>query len=222
MKSGDRVFFFTLVDFLLQVFFFGLLLFAVSEVAQRAERQSRDEDAAAIERLKKASGVSNIAELTDEMSRLGPIDKLRGTKEFIDRNGGVDEILRAKQFVDVNGGAHSVSEKLEKLAKLEAAYGKPPCLYDGDGGARRPRMIATAVVFDDKIQIQDMTDDFKALLPPLRLTAETAAELPLDAFRRSFYPLVTAKPDCRYFVRQDVRTKYLEPMRTLWAAFRTP
>ncbi len=86
IKSGrrDDVFFFVLIDFLVQAIFFGLFIFVVYQAdIKKKQAQSRD----AVD----AAGVSDLTELTDELSRLAPL-KLKELNELIKKAGGPDQL----------------------------------------------------------------------------------------------------------------------------------
>src|SRR5262245_962960 len=112
MRRTDDVFFFTLVDFLVQVFFFGLLLFVVAGVSKGEAERKLAKERQELEEIKRAAGVSNLTELTDFLTKMAPVNELRGTSEFISKMGGVEK----------------VKEALVKLQKYEEGSGKPPCL----------------------------------------------------------------------------------------------
>jgi hypothetical protein len=129
VKRSDDVFFFTLIDFLLQAFFFGLLLYVVARSANVGVEHERAKREKQIEQVKRAAGVSNLTELTDLLTKLAPIRDLQGTADFIARAGGAEKVIKKVAMVDEAGGAASLELKLEKLRKLEEGTGRPPCLF---------------------------------------------------------------------------------------------
>lgn len=228
MRRSDDVFFFTLIDFLLQVFFFGLLLFVVGQTLQSAESAERDAEEQKKALLLKAIGVSNITELTDALTNMAPLDKLRGTADYIARNGGVDRIRAAVEAASAAVGTEKVSALngqvaalTERVAKLEG-WGKVSCIPNITvNGAVRPKSIATVIVSDDGVVLQDPAQEMHALLSSMGLQFDGVKALSLSAFRSTFAPIVTKRPECRYFLDVVTRTRYLEPMRVVWSAFRT-
>ncbi len=228
MRRSDDVFFFTLIDFLLQVFFFGLLLFVVGQTLQSAEKGERDVEEQKKAHLLKAFGVSNITELTDALTKMAPLDKLRGTADYIARNGGVEPIRAAVDAARAAGGSAKVSTLngqvaalTERLAKLEG-WGKVSCIPNITvNGTVRPKSIATVVVSDDGVVLQEPTQEMHTLLNSLGLQFDGVKSLSLGAFRSTFAPIVTKQPECRYFLDVVTHTRYLEPMRVIWSAFRT-
>src|SRR4051794_2255230 len=123
MRRTDDVFFFTLIDFLVQVLFFGLLLFVVAKVKEQAAEMKLAKESAEVEKIKKATGISDLTELTDTLTRLAPITELKGTADFIRSVGGIEK----------------VKEGLDRLHKYDEGSGKPPCLFIVTDGKRTAR-----------------------------------------------------------------------------------
>ena len=229
MRRSDDVFFFTLIDFLLQVFFFGLLLFVVGQSLKSEEELTAKAREELLDRALKANGVSNITELSDLLTRLAPLDRLRGTADFIERNGGPEVVEKGLKAVEAAGGpekAAALQEEnaalSERLAKLEG-WGKVSCLPSVMvNGRLQPKTIATAVVSDDSISIQDPMDEFLALLKAHGLEFDSVRRQSLAAFTNIFTRVVTREPNCRYFLSIQRETKFFEPMRVFWSIFRTP
>src|SRR5947207_2064200 len=106
MRKGDEVFFLTLVDFLLQVCFFGLFVF-VAYYANETRVQAMEKSnaaATALERLKNHFGVSNLVELTDYLTQLVPANQLPGWSEFYSKGTTPEEAKRAVDLVRRHGG----------------------------------------------------------------------------------------------------------------------
>lgn len=228
MRRSDDVFFFTLIDFLLQVCFFGLLLFVAGKALENEKDQSRESRDKQIDAMVKATGVSGITELSDVLTKLVPLDELRGTADFIARNGGEKKVEDALKAVQVAGGADRIGELktenaalAERVAKLEG-WGRVSCLPNVIvNGKLQPKTIGTAVVADDSIALQDPTPDMLALLRTHGLEFESVKRLSLSAFRTTFAPIVVKQPECRYFLTVRRETRYFEPMGAVWTAFRT-
>ncbi len=228
MKRSDDVFFFTLIDFLLQVFFFGLLLSAVWLALASEEAESREARDKQIEEMVKATGVSNLTELTDLLTKMGPVDQLRGTADFIARNGGPEQVERGLKAISAAGGMQKVEDLVaennalnERVATLEG-WGKRSCLPNVlVNGRVTPRTIATARVTDDAVILEKPAEEMHELLRKHGLAFDAVKKLSLSDFRTTLAPIVTAQPDCRYFVRVRRETRYFEPMGAVWAVFRT-
>lgn len=229
MKRGDDVFFFTLIDFLLQVFFFGLLLFVAWQFQQQSTQGARERDEAARKRLLDAAGVSSIAELTDLLTKMVPLDQLRGTSDFMARNGGMDKAKAAIEAVNAAGGAEKVAQYERqmkvlnaRISELEGGWGKASCLPNITvNGRTQPKSVARVVVEDNLIALEEPTSEFLALLASHSLEFDKVQRLAPSAFRATFAPLVTKQPECRYFLSVTTKTQYLDPMRAVWSAFRT-
>lgn len=228
MRRSDDVFFFTLIDFLLQVFFFGLLLFVVGQSLQNDKERDHEKERQEVERIKEAAGVSNITELTDALTKMAPLKELLGTSDFIQRNGGFKNIEAAVNAASAAGGVDKVSSLAvdmktmgERLAKLEG-WGKVSCIQNEMvNGKLQPKSVATVVVSDRSIRLDDPTPEMHVMLQSLGLGFDSVRELDLADFRKAFAPLVMKHPECRYFLRVVTKTQFLDPMRAVWSAFRT-
>lgn len=235
MRRSDDVFFFTLIDFLLQVFFFGLLLFVVGQAMQQDKEKMRAADDAARDKLVNATGVSNITELTDLLTRMAPLDQLRGTTDFIARNGGTKGVEGAMAAIGAAGGVDNVVKMHKDIAALKGdisamstrinqleGWGKASCIPNiVVNGKSQPKSIARVVVQDSTITLEDPTPEMQKLLSSLGLEFSAVQRLSLSEFRSTFAPVVAKQPECRYFLSVVTKTQYLDPMRAVWSAFRT-
>jgi len=228
MRRSDDVFFFTLIDFLLQVFFFGLLLFVVGQTLQADEKVNHKSDVEQRDRLLKATGVSSITELTDQLTKMAPLDQLRGTSDFIARQGGQKAVEAAVTAANAAGGIEKISRlqgqvaaMSERIAKLEG-WGKASCIPNiMVNGKLQPKSIATVTVTDDGVSLENPAPEMTTLLKSMGLEFRAVQQLSLSSFKSTFAPVVTKQPECRYFLNVITRTRYLEPMRAVWSAFRT-
>ncbi|NBW66913.1 hypothetical protein EBR44_14300, partial [bacterium] len=87
----------TLVDLLLQLLFLGLLGFAVSAVAMRGGDKKVPVSAETLRRLDSiaiAEGYSNVAQLTDALTRLAPIRDMGKLSAMAKQTGGADSVVR--------------------------------------------------------------------------------------------------------------------------------
>ena len=109
----------------------------------------------------------------------------------------------------------------ERLAKLEG-WGKVSCIPNVTvNGKLQPKSVATVFVSDKSIRLEDPTPELHAMLQSLGLEFGSVRELSLADFRKTFSPLITKHPECRYFLRVVTQTQFLDPMRAVWSAFRT-
>lgn len=207
MRRTDDVFFFTLVDFLLQAFFFGLLLYVLNASKQEEELRARAPKDAEVERAMKAVGVSNLTQLLDFLTRLQPVDRLRGWADFFSRNGGVEKAQAAIDVVNQAGGTEKVVASMERLRKFDEQYGKPPCLYDEVAGKRIARPLAVVVADDTTIRFQGPNENLREVLRLLGTTYPAVEALSHAEFRRVFQPLTQKRPDCRYTIAVQEMTQ---------------
>lgn len=198
LRRSNDVFLLTLVDFLVQVIFFALFLFVVYQ-AMLKDPKAQHYDPAQVARAIELAGVSDLKELTDELTNLAPVS-LKGFNATLGPDLQQGEIERAAEAIRKAGGAKALDEKLARLEKLERGQGKPSCVYETVNGERRPRLIATAVGTASTITFVDRTPDFDALLASLGLSFERVRSLGLADFRRTFGPVVSRHPDCRYTI----------------------
>jgi membrane-associated protease RseP (regulator of RpoE activity) len=229
MRRSDDVFFFTLIDFLLQVFFFGLLLFVVWQVQQASAAKGRAAEEAAKDKLLAGAGVSSITELSDFLTKMAPLDQLRGMSDFIVRSGGINDVKAAVAAASAAGGVQKVGQlegqlKLlnARISELEGGWGKVSCVPNiVVNGKLQPKSIARVLVEDGTITLEDPQPEMMNLLATHGLEFSSIQRLSLSAFRSTFAPVVTKQPECRYFLSVTTRTQFLEPMRAVWSAFRT-
>lgn len=217
MKHSDDVFFFTLIDFLVQVFFFGLLLFVVSQGVNAKKEVQREQEAQRLDSVMKSAGVSSITELQDYLTKLAPLQNLQGTADFINRLGGPEKAKDAMALVVAAGG---VEELKVKVKKYDEAYGLPPCLKDELNGRTVPRTLAVLRVEDSAIEILRTSPDLDKLLAEAGLSAVSSGRMSLDEFRSRFAPLKARSPSCAHFVEVKVATQFINPMRAVWANFK--
>jgi hypothetical protein len=226
MKHNNDVYFITLIDLLVQIVFLGLLLFVVAKAGE-AERDAEPKvDQGAVERLLKATGVSNLTELTDELSKLAPIKELKGTADFIQRAGGPAAANQLVEAAQRAGGAQQVQATIqegevvrklvdqaggvEKLAaivkKAEEGSGKPPCLYTTDGGKKTVKPLATVIADNTDIAFEETTPDLEQVLALLGTSFSSVQKVSFATFSTAFSAITRLKPECRYTLRLVERT----------------
>lgn len=225
MKRNNDVFFLTLIDFLLQVLFFGLVIFALMHALTKKQDSDRVKESEQVKQLVKAAGVSNLTELTDELTKLAPISELKGTSDYLQKLGSVENAQKLadmsqeaggtaallaelaasrKLAATVAQGAHSVGDiqqRLEKLRKLEEGQGAAPCLFTMQGERKRAKPVATVVGSDSGIRIEGTEPEFEDILKLLGRSRASVDELTLEQFAETFRPLGRLKPECRYTLR---------------------
>lgn len=198
MRRVDDVFFFTLIDFLVQVFFFGLLVFVVGRASQAEREEKHGQETKQIEDLKKAAGISNLTELTDSLTKLAPVSELKGVADFVRREGGLEKVKEATKVVADAGGISKIRENLDRLRKYEEGSGKPPCLFEWVNNKKVSRPLAVVVAGDASIRFESSSAELEGVLKRLGRTYDSVRELPLGEFKKTFGPMVQIQPDCRY------------------------
>lgn len=228
MKRSDDVFLFTLVDFLLQVFFFGLFLYVASTALKSEDEKKKDEKLNVVDQVTKWTGVSNITELTDLFTKMAPLKELQGISDFLSKHESIDSVVANNEFVKSLGGLTNAKEKFEEGQKAigtlaEQGWGKTPCeTTKGLDGKTLPMPIATLTVMDTSIRIESTSPQFEFLLGSLGLKLEFVRQLSLGEFRKTFSQVIVKQPECRHFVTIRRETQLYEPMSTVWSAFRSP
>lgn len=243
MKKNNDVFFLTLIDFLLQVLFFTLVIFALMSALTQKQKSEKATEDERVKQLLKATGVSNITELTDELTKLAPISELKGTSDFLQKLGSAENAQKIAELsqqaggaaalvaeleasrklaATVNQGAHTVSDiqqRLEKLRKLEEGQGAAPCLFTMQGTRKRAKPVATVTATDTLIRLDSAEPEFEEVLKLLGRTSESVAELTLTQFADTFRSLSRLKPECRYTLRFIENTQLVHARDAAQVAF---
>jgi hypothetical protein len=171
-------------------------------------------------RITTATGVSDFTELTDRLTRLGPVKDIERTKAFVDTMGGLRNLTTIQALVQAVGGPDSVSAALAKLRQKEG-FGTPPCSYTlTNDGKKVPIDIASVRANDSTITLLRRTPTFDSLLTRLGLSFATGSALNLSEFRRSFARLPELEPNCRYSIQFLEQTRYIDARDSANAVFR--
>lgn len=165
----------------------------------------------------KATGVSNLTELTDDLSKLGPLKELKGTADFISRNGGLTKVEETVKVINSSGGIEEVKKAVKSY---EEAYGKKPCHYLTVAGKQVPKTLAFFRVNDNNIEMLSSSEEMNLLLAKLGKTSDEVKVQGLEEFKSTFAPIKTLYPNCAHFVEVKVNTKFILPMRSVWAHFK--
>lgn len=218
MQRSDNVFLLTLVDFLVQIIFFGLFVSVAYQASQQARREKLDAEAASLGKVLETAGVSSFTELQDELGKLAPV-RLKGFNESLGSVGGGGDAEVLKKMLDETGGADGMRGKLDRLAKLEQGLGKPPCLSENRGGNRVAVPIATVVGDASSLTFTGNTPQLQAVLAGLGLSYDRVRSLGLAEFRRTFRPIVTVYPDCRHTIMLRETTRLVDARDAAQAYF---
>jgi hypothetical protein len=184
MRQSEHVLYITLVDFLLQLLFLGMVVSVIYTAAQ-PDPEEAQLNKSIVEQIKKTTGISDLTVLTDLLTRLGPLNQVQ-TKADLGR--------------DLEDAVKKVGGKDEALNLLNAAakkgQGLPPCLAKGE-------KLATFHAYAERIEIQSpVTSEMSGLLKGLGLTLDSVAKLSLTDFLRVFSPVIARnqKEQCIYNV----------------------
>lgn len=217
MKRSDDVFFFTLIDFLLQALFFGLLLYVLGQAAQQEVAKAREtsnqvakDKEAKLEKVAQASGFSNLTELLDYLTKLAPATEFKGIADFLNSAGGLGKAMEAVTAVQAAGGPDKIKASMDKLRKYEEGTGKPPCLYDVVGDKKVAKTLATVIGDETTIRFEASNPALEEALQLVGRSFDSVKSLQLAEFSRTFAPLVQKKADCRYTLRFIETTRFVD------------
>lgn len=196
-QRSDSIFLLTLVDFLIQVIFFGLFIFVVYQTVLQRDR--RRYDPAAVARAVETAGVTNLTELVDELSKLAPV-RLKGFNATLGNEANEAQVRRAAEAIREAGGASGVSNAMQRLAKLERGSGLPACIDDTVDGSRRAVPLATATGTGSSIVFDAPTPQLNTLLAEIGRGFGSVRSLSLRDFPRVFQRVLTKHPNCRYTI----------------------
>jgi hypothetical protein len=214
-RNKDDVYFFTIIDFLIQVIFFGVFVFVAYQTSLKAkEGQSKVETNTVLS----AAGVSSLTEITDFFSTMGPISDFKGIAEFFSPSEKAKSLQDLKEALRQAGSTASLKDMVEKQVRKEG-QGLPPCLSDVQGGRTVVRSLASLVSYDTHIEFKETTPDLQVLLNRIDLEYSAIRVLPFEAFRKAFSRVIKHQPDCRYTVNVLERTRFVDGRDAISTAF---
>jgi hypothetical protein len=193
MKQSEHVLYITLIDFLLQLLFLGLVVGVIYAVAQQAEEEKKGttgEETADVQirKVKQLTGISDFTKLTDVLTRLGPLNP---SAQYVE----VDKDLSKK--VGEVGGNQKATAILDDYAKKNTGQGYPSCLPENG-------IVSVIHAFNDRIEIQNISPPMKELLGQISVSPNSIASLSLKDFVNTFNPVLGLKSSrerkCRYNV----------------------
>lgn len=193
MRQDDSVFFFTLIDFLVQVLFFGLAFYSVAAYNdKKAMRQIVKVEVSEARRIQDWTWSKSISHLATSLAPLEkPRDNFHEWAEFISAHD-LQNVKLTFDFVEKNGG-------LESLGRAVRALGQPSCL-DADRERNSVTAVAGFLLFDSEILVQQLSPMFAEVDGLLGTRTRVGEVLPLDNFRARYKRLPSLRSDCRYFV----------------------
>ncbi|MFM2084324.1 MAG: hypothetical protein RLY95_1142 [Pseudomonadota bacterium] len=182
MRQGEHVLYITLIDFLLQLLFLGLVI-AVIFAAAQPNPEDIERDRKALEQIKSATGISDITVLTDMLTRLGPVVNV------------VPDATLGKEIKDI---VEKIGGKDAAIAALKAAaskgQGRPSCLSNGV-------RLATFNAYPDRIDLQPSSSkELDQVLNKLHVKNQDVASLSLSQFEKIFTPIKLIESECIYNV----------------------
>jgi hypothetical protein len=190
VRQSEHILYITLIDFLLQILFLGMVVGVIYAATKnpKSEEQKVEEAKSAQENLlniKKLTGVSNITELTDLLTRLGPLQQAyKNSASFEKIASDIDKV----------GGLDSTKKILSDHAAISGGQGSKSCLPN-------KAKLATLHVFRDRIELGSYDPkEFPNLLEKLSLSKQKVERLTLDEFTKSFSQVKTLFPDCKFNV----------------------
>ena len=177
MRQSEHVLYITLIDFLIQLIFLGLVL----SVIYYASQPSKDEQDKAAEAIAK---IKQLTEITDELTRLGPLKTAaQNSKLGEDFNNLAGKV----------GGKEAAFKILTTEANKGSAPGKPYCI----GGLK----VATFDAYEDRLELRaPVSSEMSDLLKQLNLSSESVKRIPIKEFSKTFAQLRVIETTCVYNV----------------------
>ena len=186
VRQSEHVLYITLIDFLLQLLFLGMVISVIYAISQQEEATAFDPAVAkdaieAMQKVKNLTGISNLTELTDELTRLGPLQQA---------GKNVDSWINIADAVKNVGGIDTAKKILVK----QAGQGLPSCLPN-------KARLATFHAYPDHIDlgIHD-SKEFGALLTKIGLQKANVERISTREFPTVFKQVKAHYPDCRFNV----------------------
>jgi hypothetical protein len=181
------------VDFLLQLVFLGLIVGVIYAVAAKGDKDELKQ----VEEIKKLLGTSDLTKLTDELTRLAPLQIMNRELE---------------SAVSSVGGIQKAKKLLGDQAKKQLGQGHVSCLPNS-------AVVAVFDAFEDHIEVRPpYTPEFKNLLNELGVRTQIQP-MRLDLFATTFSPLLTNHPECRFNARLVEHSHDTRPRDTVSSVF---
>lgn len=190
MRQSEHILYVTLIDFLLQLLFLGMVvsvIYAASQETTQEEQGVEDARSAqeSLTHIKKLTGISNITELTDILTRLGPLQPAKDSR---------DAFERMSTEVGKVGGVDAAKKILADHVTIAGGQGSKSCLPN-------KARLATLHVYRDRIELGSFdSKEFPELLAKLSLSKQKVERLSLEEFSKSFNQVKTLFPDCKFNV----------------------
>jgi hypothetical protein len=188
VRQSEHILYITLIDFLLQILFLGLVIsvvYAASLDTTVDDQNNKDVKTPQenFSQIQKLTGISNITELTDLLTRLGPLQQATKDRESVEK---------LSSEINKVGGLDSAKKILSDRVAVLGGQGSKSCLPN-------KARIATFHVYKDSIELGSFdAKEFPDLLIKLALTIEKVQRLSLNEFTKNFSPVKTLFPDCKF------------------------
>lgn len=185
MRQSEHVLYITLIDFLLQLLFLGLVLAVIYSALQPSEEEVNESKKLipVVEQIKKSTGISDLTILTDALTRLGPLQDAT-----LDAKRGKD----FKDVVNKLGG----DEQALKLLNAEAnkGVGIKSCLPNQE-------KLTSFDTYRDHIEHHGSnSSEFMSVLKKLNIPESKVEYMTLDEFKAIFGSIKKITDDCMYYV----------------------
>ena len=245
MEKNGNVLLLTLVDFLLQIIFFGLFCFVVfsqkdgsngkslentiqvhfpstsqNDLREMIKQLPESTDKVAkltynneqvLSELKR-QGYSNVAELTDDLSKLAPVKDLKSLQSKL---GDERSLAKIDELLASAGGY----EKFKEL--VGRGVGAPHCAPRIVSNIKRGTPIAKVVALDSNIRIEEVYDLPGFSTFSLKLKPHLGRTLSFSEFRQLFKPLIADYGvDCRHTITVKEETELKHSGRIIEEFFR--
>jgi hypothetical protein len=206
-KDSNDIIFLTLIDFLIQLIFLGIVIGVLYSISQSSKDKvdpvKYKEEMDSINQIKKATGISDLTKLTDQLTRLGPMQ---------DVSKKIEVASKLENSIKALGGLDQANKTLEDKIK-KSGQGKPACLPNG-------LFLTTIDAYEDHLEIRTpLTSEFLALLNEIGVNDNELKMMTFNKFRTAFQPVLTKHPECRYNVKVMEYSKFIEPRDTVSSVF---
>ena len=208
MRQTEHVLYITLIDFLLQLIFLGLLIGVIYSLDVAGEEPPTDPVQAKIaieyiDKIKSLTGISDITVLTDVLTRMSP---LQDNARYAKTGSDLDEVVTQIGGVDV------ALKVLEEQVSKRAGQDFPSCLPRGVS-------LATFDVYLDRIELRTPGEEMFGVLKKLNLSYDEVKTLSLRGFQNAFARITKLQPTCRYNVVIVEHSFDIRPRDSVGSAF---
>jgi len=183
MRQSEHVLYITLIDFLIQLIFLGLVFSVIYSASQPSQEEVSNATEVTV-KIKQLTGISDLTEITDELTRLGPL------KNAVQKNELANEFNSLAGKV---GGKDAAFKILTTEANKGSAPGKPYCI----GGLK----VATFDAYEDRLELRSpVSSEMSELLNRLNVSLELVKKIPIKEFSKIFAQLRVIEKSCVYNV----------------------